>query len=113
MIHLPHAGIGVKEVQKEGQQENHADFGPKADAKPDDEQRRQSGARNAVEGDDDRLENIGEKPAAPEGITQGDARNRADRKADGDLFEGNPGVLEQVAVAENRQSTTRRCGSGC
>ena len=66
MIHLPHSGVGVKEIEEKRKQKNHADFGPKPDAEPDDEKRRQGGARDAVQGDDDRLEDFSEQPAAPE-----------------------------------------------
>ena len=100
VVHLAHAGVGIKEIQKEGEQEDDADFRPEADAEPDDEERRESGARNAVEGDDDGLENFRESRLRPNAVSQRDAGDRADGKSDGDLLERDPGVLEQVAVAK-------------
>ena len=85
MIHLAHAGIGIKKIEKEGKEKNHADFRPEADAQPDDEKRRQRGARDAVERDDDRFENLGEQAAAAETVAEADARDSADRIADGDF----------------------------
>ena len=85
VIHLAHAGIGIKKIEKERKEKYHADFRPEPDAQPDDEKRRQRGARNAVERDDDRFENFGEQAAAAETVAEGDAGNRADRKADRDF----------------------------
>ena len=73
VVHLPHAGIGVKEVEKEGQQENHTDFRPETDSQPDDEKRGQGSAWDTVQRNNDRLKNFGEKPAASEPVAQGNA----------------------------------------
>jgi hypothetical protein len=112
LIELLHAGVGVKKVQKENQDEDDANLGPDADAEPDDEQRRQRGARHTVERDDDRLEDIGQGFAPAEEIAGPDAGERADGKADADLLKGDPGIRRQLAGLKDFKTPAKFC-LGC
>ena len=75
----------VKKIQKERKEKYHADFRPKADAQPDYKKRRQRGAWDAVERDNNRFENLGEQSAPAETVAEGDPGDSADGKADRDF----------------------------
>src|SRR4029077_3995887 len=57
-VHLPHPCVGIKKIQKEGEEENDTDLRPEAYAKPHDEERRYGGARDAIQRDDDGFKNV-------------------------------------------------------
>jgi hypothetical protein len=102
LIHLAHAGIGVKEIQKKGEQKDDAYFGPNADAQPDNKEGRESRTWDAVERDDDGFKNFGKQAATPKRVSERDPGQGTQGKPDQYLLKRDPGVLPKVSRLETR-----------